>query len=75
MYYIQEQELKRLFVKKKSLNKSHKKIKNFTINFGSQHPTAHGVLRLVLEMNGEVVQRSDPHIGLLHRGTKKLIEQ
>lgn len=51
-----------------------KKIKNFTINFGPQHPAAHGVLRLVLEMNGEVVQRADPHIGLLHRGTEKLIE-
>ena len=51
-----------------------KKIKNFTINFGPQHPAAHGVLRLVLEMNGEVVRRADPHIGLLHRGTEKLIE-
>jgi NADH dehydrogenase (ubiquinone) Fe-S protein 2 len=51
-----------------------KKVKNFTINFGPQHPAAHGVLRLVLEMNGEVVQRADPHIGLLHRGTEKLIE-
>ena len=51
-----------------------KKIKNFTINFVPQHPAAHGVLRLVLEMNGEVVQRADPHIGLLHRGTEKLIE-
>ena len=51
-----------------------KRIKNFTINFGPQHPAAHGVLRLVLEMNGEVVQRADPHIGLLHRGTEKLIE-
>ena len=50
------------------------KIKNFTINFGPQHPAAHGVLRLVLEMNGEIVQRADPHIGLLHRGTEKLIE-
>ena len=50
------------------------KVKNFTINFGPQHPAAHGVLRLVLEMNGEVVQRADPHIGLLHRGTEKLIE-
>jgi NADH dehydrogenase (ubiquinone) Fe-S protein 2 len=50
------------------------KIKNFTINFGPQHPAAHGVLRLVLEMNGEVVKRADPHIGLLHRGTEKLIE-
>src|SRR4051794_28721394 len=49
-------------------------IKNFTMNFGPQHPAAHGVLRLVLEMDGEVVQRADPHIGLLHRGTEKLIE-
>ena len=49
-------------------------IKNMTINFGPQHPAAHGVLRLVLEMDGEVVTRSDPHIGLLHRGTEKLIE-
>lgn len=46
----------------------------FTINFGPQHPAAHGVLRLILEMNGEVVQRADPHIGFLHRGTEKLIE-
>jgi NADH dehydrogenase (ubiquinone) Fe-S protein 2 len=51
-----------------------RKIKNFTINFGPQHPAAHGVLRLVLELNGEVVDRADPHIGLLHRGTEKLIE-
>lgn len=50
------------------------KVKNFTLNFGPQHPAAHGVLRLVLEMNGEVVERADPHIGLLHRGTEKLIE-
>ena len=50
------------------------KVKNFTLNFGPQHPAAHGVLRLVLEMNGEVVKRADPHIGLLHRGTEKLIE-
>jgi NADH dehydrogenase (ubiquinone) Fe-S protein 2 len=49
-------------------------LKNFTLNFGPQHPAAHGVLRLVLEMNGEVVRRADPHIGLLHRGTEKLIE-
>lgn len=47
---------------------------NFTINFGPQHPAAHGVLRLVLEMSGEVIDRADPHIGLLHRGTEKLIE-
>ncbi len=49
-------------------------IKNFTMNFGPQHPAAHGVLRLVLEMDGEVVERADAHIGLLHRGTEKLIE-
>ncbi|MDX2238195.1 MAG: NADH-quinone oxidoreductase subunit D [Hyphomonadaceae bacterium] len=48
--------------------------RTFTINFGPQHPAAHGVLRLVLEMDGEVVERIDPHIGLLHRGTEKLIE-
>ena len=51
-----------------------KKLKNFTLNLGPQHPAAHGVLRLVLELNGEVVLRADPHIGLLHRGTEKLIE-
>jgi len=51
-----------------------KTIKNFTVNFGPQHPAAHGVLRLILELNGEVVERSIPHIGLLHRGTEKLIE-
>jgi NADH dehydrogenase (ubiquinone) Fe-S protein 2 len=50
------------------------KLKNFTINFGPQHPAAHGVLRLILELNGEVIERADPHIGLLHRGTEKLIE-
>ncbi|HWV53937.1 NADH-quinone oxidoreductase subunit D [Pseudorhodoplanes sp.] len=49
--------------------------RNFTINFGPQHPAAHGVLRLVLELDGEIVERVDPHIGLLHRGTEKLIEQ
>ncbi len=48
--------------------------RNFTINFGPQHPAAHGVLRLVLELDGEIVERVDPHIGLLHRGTEKLIE-
>ncbi len=47
---------------------------NFTLNFGPQHPAAHGVLRLVLELDGEVVERADPHIGLLHRGTEKLLE-
>nr|YP_009647139.1 NADH dehydrogenase subunit 7 [Chloropicon maureeniae]QBX98813.1 NADH dehydrogenase subunit 7 [Chloropicon maureeniae] len=53
---------------------SQKELQHFTLNFGPQHPAAHGVLRLVLEMNGEVVERADPHIGLLHRGTEKLIE-
>jgi NADH-quinone oxidoreductase subunit D len=50
------------------------KIRNFNINFGPQHPAAHGVLRLVLELDGELVERCDPHIGLLHRGTEKLME-
>lgn len=49
-------------------------LKDFTINFGPQHPAAHGVLRLVLELNGEVILKADPHVGLLHRGTEKLIE-
>ena len=49
-------------------------IRSFNINFGPQHPAAHGVLRLVLELDGEVVTRVDPHIGLLHRGTEKLLE-
>lgn len=49
-------------------------IRNYTMNFGPQHPAAHGVLRLILEMDGEVVQRADPHVGLLHRGTEKLAE-
>jgi NADH dehydrogenase (ubiquinone) Fe-S protein 2 len=58
-------------LKKKQLTK---KVKNFTLNFGPQHPAAHGVLRLVLELDGEIVLRAEPHIGLLHRGTEKLIE-
>lgn len=53
---------------------SFKEIKNFSLNFGPQHPAAHGVLRLVLELNGEIIERAEPHIGLLHRGTEKLIE-
>ena len=58
------------------LKKKHllKELKSFTLNFGPQHPAAHGVLRLILELDGEVVKRADPHIGLLHRGTEKLIE-
>jgi NADH-quinone oxidoreductase subunit D len=57
------------------MNEQPQNLRNFTINFGPQHPAAHGVLRLVLELDGEVVARVDPHIGLLHRGTEKLIEQ
>ncbi|MBU1175421.1 MAG: NADH-quinone oxidoreductase subunit D [Alphaproteobacteria bacterium] len=53
---------------------SESELRNFTINFGPQHPAAHGVLRMVLELDGEIVERVDPHIGLLHRGTEKLIE-
>ena len=49
-------------------------IRNYTLNFGPQHPAAHGVLRLILEMDGEVIERVDPHIGLLHRATEKLAE-
>lgn len=51
-----------------------KYVKNMQLNFGPQHPAAHGVLRLVLQLDGETVLRADPHIGLLHRGTEKLIE-
>jgi len=54
--------------------KEFRKVKNFTMNFGPQHPAAHGVLRLILELDGESVVKADPHIGLLHRGTEKLIE-
>jgi NADH:ubiquinone oxidoreductase subunit D len=50
------------------------KVKNLTMNFGPQHPAAHGVLRLVLYLDGEIVNKTDSHIGLLHRGTEKLIE-
>jgi len=60
-----------MIIKKKELNRE---LKNFTINFGPQHPAAHGVLRLILELDGEIVKGADPHIGLLHRGTEKLIE-
>lgn len=51
-----------------------RKLKNFSMNFGPQHPAAHGVLRLIVELQGETVKRADPHIGLLHRGTEKLME-
>ena len=50
------------------------KLKSYTINFGRQHPAGHGVLRLIMEMEGELVRKIDPHIGLLHRATEKLVE-
>ena len=59
----------------KKIKKDGKKTKSLNLNFGPQHPAAHGVLRLILELDGEVVEKADPHIGLLHRGTEKLIEQ
>jgi NADH-quinone oxidoreductase subunit D len=62
------------FPQEEQITPEGKKILPFTINFGPQHPAAHGVLRMILEMDGEVVERADPHIGLLHRGTEKLIE-
>lgn len=62
------------FEKAKEIAAHEPKKRNFNINFGPQHPAAHGVLRLVLELDGEVVERADPHIGLLHRGTEKLLE-
>ena len=55
-------------------NTENRKIRHYTVNFGPQHPAAHGVLRLILELNGEEIVRADPHVGLLHRGTEKLIE-
>jgi NADH dehydrogenase (ubiquinone) Fe-S protein 2 len=61
-------------IKGNKVNLNFKKLNDFTMNFGPQHPAAHGVLRLILELNGEIIERADPHIGLLHRGTEKLIE-
>lgn len=55
-------------------SQQNRKIRHYTVNFGPQHPAAHGVLRLILELNGEEIIRADPHVGLLHRGTEKLIE-
>jgi len=63
--------LGKMLLKKQELNQE---LKDFTLNFGPQHPAAHGVLRLVLELEGEIIKKADPHIGLLHRGTEKLIE-
>ena len=64
------------YVPDKNLGDDHetRKIRHYTVNFGPQHPAAHGVLRLILELNGEEIVRADPHVGLLHRGTEKLIE-
>src|SRR5271170_4945449 len=59
-----------MLLKQKKLKTPH----SFSINFGPQHPAAHGVLRLILDLDGEIIERADPHIGLLHRGTEKLIE-
>lgn len=56
------------------IKRAEKQVRNMILNFGPQHPAAHGVLRLILELEGETVIRADPHIGLLHRGTEKLIE-
>jgi NADH:ubiquinone oxidoreductase subunit D len=61
-------------LKKKNSKFFLKKIQTLKLNFGPQHPSAHGVLRLILQLDGEIVQKADPHIGLLHRGTEKLIE-
>ena len=63
------------YIKEIKENNNDKENKSLTLNFGPQHPAAHGVLRLILELDGEVVEKADPHIGLLHRGTEKLIEQ
>lgn len=64
------------YVPNKSLGDDYesRKVRHYTVNFGPQHPAAHGVLRLILELNGEEIVRADPHVGLLHRGTEKLIE-
>ena len=61
-------------VKEESPTTGEYEISNYTINFGPQHPAAHGVLRMVMELDGEIIERIDPHVGLLHRGTEKLIE-
>jgi NADH dehydrogenase (ubiquinone) Fe-S protein 2 len=61
-------------IKQQLDSKKKSELKTFNLNFGPQHPSAHGVLRLILELNGEIVQKATPHIGLLHRGTEKLIE-
>ena len=62
------------FVAEQSPTTGDEVISNYTINFGPQHPAAHGVLRMVMELDGEIIERIDCHVGLLHRGTEKLIE-
>lgn len=67
--------VKELTTKPTHVIKSYTELQTYKLNFGPQHPAAHGVLRLILELNGEIVLKADPHIGFLHRGTEKLIEQ
>lgn len=66
--------MKEMMTTIKRYKKQTQTLKTFNLNFGPQHPSAHGVLRLILELNGEVIKKANPHIGLLHRGTEKLIE-
>src|SRR5580700_9124596 len=63
-----------IVISRRLMHKAQHEIQNYTVNFGPQHPAAHGVLRLILEMDGETIVRADPHIGLLHRATEKLAE-
>ena len=64
----------KLLIEKNNFNNSNRKLKTINLNFGPQHPAAHGILRLVFQMQGEFIQKIDPQFGLLHRGTEKLIE-
>lgn len=73
IYGLQESKAKK-GSKSKENSVEDRKVRHYTVNFGPQHPAAHGVLRLILELNGEEILRADPHVGLLHRGTEKLIE-
>ena len=66
--------IQNLSINNSKANNKFKTIKSFNLNFGPQHPAAHGVLRMVLQLNGEIIEKLDTHIGLLHRGTEKLIE-
>ena len=71
LHFKKNENKKKMKIEKKQFEKE---LNSFTINFGPQHPAAHGVLRLILELNGETIINADPHIGLLHRGTEKLME-